>query len=72
MLPHWLLLGQDFGMIMKKIDAIHEIELVIKPDPERVAKYNQLLENFVTVSDTLSDLGDLFKQRAEKQVSAVK
>ncbi|GEN88792.1 xylulokinase [Oceanobacillus sojae] len=56
----------------EKIDAIHEIELVIKPDPERVAKYNQLLENFVTVSDTLSDLGDLFKQRAEKQVSAVK
>lgn len=46
----------------EKIDSIHEIEEVIKPDPENVEKYNKILKKFMIVSDTLSDLGDTLKK----------
>jgi xylulokinase len=53
----------------EKIDSIHEIEDVVKPDPECVERYNHLLDNFIIVSDALSDLADRLKGKSKKHVS---
>ena len=42
----------------EKIDTIHQIESIEKPNPETVRKYNDLLPIFKKWSSTLASLGD--------------